>query len=113
MDTETRYKLMADAKRRAVVTALDSGGPPIALADLARQVSVYETEPTIDREREPSPHQRTYASLYHVHVPKLADAGVVSFDTDRRTVTTGPHFETVRSLVDDHREVEGVCLERS
>lgn len=105
MDTNTRYELMADAKRRAVVSVLDPDEPPVSLADLARQVAAHETEGTIDGECELPPLQHVHLSLYHVHVPKLADAGVVSFDTDRNTVTAGPHFDAVQSLVDGHREL--------
>ena len=104
MDTNTRYKLMADARRRAIVSVLDADGPPVSLADLARQVAAHETEGTMDGECESPPLQRVHLSLYHVHVPKLADAGVVSFDTDYNTVTAGPHFDAVRSLVDGYRE---------
>ena len=107
MDTNTRYKLMADATRRAVVSVLDPDGPPVSLANLARQVADHETEDVIDEaveSVESEPSRRVHLSLYHVHVPKLADAGIVSFDADRNTVTAGPHFDAVRSLVDGYRE---------
>ena len=104
MDTNTRYKLMADATRRAVVSVLDPDGPPVSLADLARQVADHETEDVIDEAVDSEPSRRVHLSLYHVHVPKLADAGIVSFDAERNTVTAGPRFDAVRSLVDGYRE---------
>lgn len=75
----------ANERRRAVLDALLAAAAPLALADLAVEL--------VERERGPSPGasdheaiQRCYVSLYHRHVPKLVDAGLVTFDDDRRTV---------------------------
>lgn len=39
--------------------------------------------------------ERVYVSLYHTHVPKLVDEGVVAFDESARTITWAEHTEQV------------------
>lgn len=48
-----------------------------------------------------------FARLYHVHLPKLNDAGYVDWDSEAGTVSRGPAFEAVEPLLDlfrEHRE---------
>ncbi|WP_458210224.1 DUF7344 domain-containing protein [Haladaptatus sp. NG-SE-30] len=97
------YQLLADARRRAVLTVLDPDGPPVALADLARQVAAHELDSTPDRIVESPRVQRIHVSLYHVHIPKLTEAGVVSYNANRQTVAAGPEFDAVRSLLKKFR----------
>lgn len=79
------FDLLADRRRRHVLACLLDGDRAIALSDLAEDVAVREH----DRPRIEIPKERAQAirtSLYHVHVPKLADAGVIEYDRDRNLV---------------------------
>jgi len=110
IETDLCYELVRDARRRAILSVLDPTGPPVALADLARQVAAHEMDETLETVTGGPQVRRTYISLSHVHVPKLADAGVVSFDADRQTVAASSEFDTVRSLVKSHSEIlSGAC----
>lgn len=110
VNEDGQFRLLADDRRRALLAVLDPDGPPVALADLARQLAALESESATDSEGRLADARRISRSLYHVHVPKLADAGVVSFDADRRTVATGPNFDAVRSQADIPRELRaGAC----
>ena len=44
--------------------------------------------------------QRTQLSLEQVHLPKLADAGFISWDHETGVVTRGPRFDEVRPLIE-------------
>ena len=77
---------LANERRRAALAVLGEAAAPLALADLAADL--------VERERGPATGapdhaaiRRCYVSLYHRHVPKLVEAGLVEFDADRRTVT--------------------------
>ena len=91
---------LADPLRRQTVSVLADRDPPVSLLELA--AAVYRAEsageaatdggaspgdtpsddgPAGDRE------QRVAAALYHVHLPKLDDAGVVSFDPESKEVS--------------------------
>jgi hypothetical protein len=58
-----------------------------SLSELAGKIAAWETDQPADEVSEPE-RQRVYVSLYHSHVPKLADCGVVSFDADAETLST-------------------------
>ncbi len=58
----------------------------MALADLADEVAVRENDSRIT-DIPADEVKRTYLSLYHSHIPKLADARVVQYDQERDTVS--------------------------
>lgn len=75
-----------DSHRRHALDILGKSDAPMALADLAADIGTRESEDSgkdIDWER----IQRIYVALYHNHIPRLAEWGIVEFNTARRTVT--------------------------
>lgn len=75
------FDLLADQRRRYTLACLEDHSRTIALADLAEEVAVRENEePIAEIPKEEIMTIRT--SLYHNHVPRLADAGVVEYDSD-------------------------------
>jgi hypothetical protein len=101
---DAQFRLLANDRRRAFLATLDSEESPVELTALARRVATTETDGMTEEVEESPRIEDVAVSLRHVHVPMLADAGVVEFDADRQTVATGPEFETVRSLFEDYRE---------
>jgi DNA-binding transcriptional ArsR family regulator len=107
---------LADHRRRVVLAALVDGPTPITDATLARRVATAERTPdqaeTVDR---PTP-QSVVLSLVHVHLPVLADAGLVEptpegvAPTDRldALLRTCP----VQSLLDDDLAVPPDAVDR-
>lgn len=79
--TDELFHVLADRRRRYVLHCLEEFETPMALTDIANELVRWETNssPTIV-ERE-----RAHISLYHNHLPKLADLGLVSFDSDHKT----------------------------
>ncbi|WP_049924765.1 DUF7344 domain-containing protein [Halopiger djelfimassiliensis] len=93
-ETDATLDLLADRYRRAILQYLDErdSQQPVSLEDLADHVTLEED----DRERSPltecsdallGTRRRVRISLRHVHLPKLAAAGVVDFDAETNTVT--------------------------
>lgn len=98
------FALLSDDRRRYVVRYLQEATAPVALADLARTITERESAgpPAGAENRERTIHR----SLYHWHVPKLADAGVVDHDRDRGTAEPGPSFERAAELCDAVQDIE-------
>jgi DNA-binding transcriptional ArsR family regulator len=70
------FELLVAERRRNAMYALRRRAEPISVAELADEVTPDEaTEP-----------DAVAATLHHVHLPKLAEAGVVTYDIDAGTV---------------------------
>lgn len=80
------FDALAHQRRRHVLHCLRNYDQTMALADLADEVSVRENETAIT-EISAEEVKRVYISLYHTHIPKLQDVGVVEYSQERDTVT--------------------------
>jgi DNA-binding transcriptional ArsR family regulator len=93
------FDSLSNARRRRVLACLDANRTPISACELARLVAACETDAPEDGL--PTQRvQRIYLALYHFHLPKLADGGVLDWDGDDLEVTTGPRFEVAIDLLD-------------
>lgn len=79
------FDVLSNRRRRHVLRCLDEYDDPMALADLADEVAVRE-HGTALTEISAEEVKRIYVSLYHSHVPRLEDAGVVEYNQDRDLV---------------------------
>lgn len=72
------FECLADRRRRQIVAVLDETDQSMPLSSLAGKVAdqLDETDETSI--------ERVQTSLYHVDLPKLADAGLVDYDADRQ-----------------------------
>lgn len=93
------FDALSNERRRRVVRYLNDRRAPIALADLAREVAAREEGVATD-DVGPDEVERVHVSLYHVHVPKLADRGLVEYDPDRGLVSPPEHGEAIGQVVD-------------
>ena len=91
---EDIFEVLSNRRRRCVLHYLRSlsDGETATLSEIASQVAAWENgvnASAVDYENRKS----VQTSLYQLHLPKLADKGVVEYDqrsnTIRRTVTTG------------------------
>lgn len=81
----TVFDLLASERRRYLLVALMEHGPTIALPDLADEVATREYAVPFSEIPEEDVLD-IYSLLYHKHVPKLVDAGVVAYDQEHDLV---------------------------
>lgn len=81
---DTLFDLLADRRRRTVLERLCAVEGPLVLADVAGEVAARELNASAEVPAEPV--DRIYATLYHSHVPRLVDEGVVAYDRDGDTI---------------------------
>lgn len=74
------FELLTHQRRRHALRYLVRRVGAVHLGELAEHVALREGDPTRDR------YERVLTGLVHTHVPKLADAGVVRYDPDRKTL---------------------------
>lgn len=75
--------VLADDRRRTILTIVESENGAVARADLARELAALET----DGEPAASRVENVTVQLHHRHLPKLADAGLLEYDREDGTIT--------------------------
>ena len=92
-------RLLSSQRRLYALVCLREAGGPLTLTELAAEVTARERD-VPPGELSSDNVQRTRLSLYHVHVPKLAGAGVVHYDHEASAVELGEWQGDVEVLVD-------------
>ena len=89
LDVETAsdevYGALANERRRQVLTVLTQEPMAIGVRDLARRIALQESSGTTGSVTEETITQ-VQVSLYHLHLPKLADLDLISYDAEQETV---------------------------
>ncbi|WP_327053882.1 DUF7344 domain-containing protein [Halomicrococcus gelatinilyticus] len=75
------FDLFASERRRILLAVLHERSPPLSSAELAEAVAAREAD---DAPRDLV--ERVQVSLHHAHLPKLSDAGLVSYDPAQSVV---------------------------
>ncbi|WP_134672055.1 DUF7344 domain-containing protein [Halorussus marinus] len=75
-DVSAAFELLSSARRRGVLYAADRG-TETSVEALAERIATWLGDPDAST---------VALSLRHTHLPKLADAGVVEYDSERGTV---------------------------
>lgn len=79
------FKPLSHERRREILCTLACESTPIKLQTLSRAVATREQ--TADMEPISAELiKQVHSSLYHTHLPKLADHGLVTFDPEAMTV---------------------------
>jgi DNA-binding transcriptional ArsR family regulator len=81
IDLDALFEVLADAQRRQILAYLDATDDDVAAySDLIEHVADDSAEASTDD------RDRIAVGLHHNHLPKLADAGVVEYDSRSETV---------------------------
>ena len=86
--------LLRARPRRETLRRLLARGEPVSLADLAEAVATGRGPPSVQR------RERVAIDLHHVHLPKLADAGLVHYDRESETVEAVDAASRVEPFLD-------------
>ena len=84
--TDDLFDVLSDPRRRFVIACLEAHSEPMAVADVAAELTSWECDTPKDRLSDGAVEPR-YLALYHVHVPKMADVGMLEWNRDRNTIT--------------------------
>lgn len=70
-----------------------------SLTDLARKIAAWENDVPEHAVTEDQ-REEMHVVLYHAHVPKLVDEGVIAFDEATETITKADHAEQVLTALE-------------
>lgn len=94
------FDILKNQRRRHVVRYLQEH-QVATLSDLAEHVAALENDKDI-RNLTSSERKRVYVGLYQCHLPRMDDAGVIDFDSDRGTIELNHQAEQLDAyLIDD------------
>lgn len=94
---ERKFTLLADRRRRTLLFVVGDASGPVPLTDLSERLLAREST---DSAADSAAVERIELKLHHVDLPKLADADVVAYDPETRTVSRGRRFEDVHSWLE-------------
>lgn len=88
------FDALSDAHRRFVVSYLDERDEPVSVDALADELARRNAD---DQDDEVSEERRKslYLALYHQHIPRLVDAGLVERDRETGAVSLAAEYEDI------------------
>ncbi|WP_265110420.1 helix-turn-helix domain-containing protein [Halosolutus halophilus] len=90
------FDVLTHGSRRRILLELADHNPRTAAEFEAEEFAVGEGN-----------HDSPKIELHHTHLPALADAGFINWDSQTGTITRGPRFgeiEPLLTLIDDQQE---------
>ena len=85
------YRLLADHRRRALLQCLRNTETPMPISTLVTELTQGDEQVTPDETTE------TEIGLHHIHLPTLADTGIIEYDqsTQQATYTASPQIDAL------------------
>ncbi|ADQ69363.1 hypothetical protein C499_12365 [Halogeometricum borinquense DSM 11551] len=83
------FRILSNSRRRYIIYYLHEAGDEMSLKQLAARIAAVENGTSVDEVTDEE-RQRVYISLYQTHLPKLEEAGIVSYDDEERIVALTP-----------------------
>lgn len=81
LDADEIFEILSSQRRRMVLYYLRQNDQTGTMKDLARQIAAWENDVPIE-DLTSQQRKRVYVSLYQTHLPKLADTGLIDYDSD-------------------------------
>jgi DNA-binding transcriptional ArsR family regulator len=91
------FHILGNDRRRAIVQLLSEQPGQIDVSNVATEIAAAESEST------PVPnnlYKSVYVSLQQTHLPQLQEDAVIEYDSDAKTIRTGPNYGDVLAYVD-------------
>ena len=92
------FDILKNQRRRHVLRYLREH-ETTTLSDLAEHVAALENEKDV-RSLTSSERKRVYVGLYQCHLPRMSDAGVIDFDSDRGRIELRDSAEQLDEYLD-------------
>ena len=100
------FGILSNKRRRLSIEYLRSTDGTVGLSELAEHLAAVENDKPV-AELTSSERKRVYVSLYQVHLPKMANAGILEFNQDRKRISFLPGASQLFPYldIDDSQEV--------
>ena len=92
------FDVLTNQRRRHVLYYLQQQGGVADTGALATQLAAWETGCAVD-DVDDERRERTFADLYHTHLPKLEGAGVIDYDERTGTIRLWEHADLLQNVL--------------
>ena len=86
------FDVLQNERRRYVLQYLRRNGGPVNLGQLATQVAAWEYGTTCEGISKQQ-RKRVYTTLQQTHLPRMAEVGIVDYDSDDGTIDRTPQTQ--------------------
>jgi len=101
---ETLFDLLQNRHRRYALYSLDGNEDTVVtLSELTEEVLDWERRMNAGKESTAELETRIRVSLHHTHLPKMAEAGLVEYDSRSETVRK-ENAPSVVAFMDEHQD---------
>lgn len=98
VELDALFDVLSDSRRRFILTYLQEHDTPMALMDVVDELATWEHEADITDI--PAKEVSSISiSLYHRHLPKMADAGIVEYTREGGAEVPTENSDELISLV--------------
>ncbi len=85
LSKDQMFDILRNSRRRAVLTCLRTHGPELSVKELSTYVAAEEYGIPAE-ELSSEQYKRVYTGLYQCHLGRMAELGVLDFDSEQNTV---------------------------
>ena len=93
------HEALAAARRRLVCQYVADTDESVPVEDLATWLLSEERADTGKPHADPGDHRQIATQLHHRHLPKLAETGVLRYDSDQCLIRPGPELPAALELI--------------
>lgn len=105
--TDEFFDVLSHPYRRAILQVLLASGPPLTVTDLAKKIQTNSpSEQTTGAEQ----LDQLRIKLHHVHLPRMADAGVLTYNPNQNRI---PACDLEWTLSEANRDLIHSLLQNS
>lgn len=90
------FDVLSDPRRRFVLHTLRGAETPVPVAELAVDLVTWESQRSAP-DRSGDGRDAVEVALVHIHLPKMAEAGLVRYDETQQTVSLADRGDEVRT----------------
>ena len=96
LEEATIFHILGNDRRREVILQTTENGA-VNVSELAQYIAEKEAS---DDTTADELYKSVYVSLQQTHLPKLADEGVIEYDSETKTIEPGPRLDEIEVYVD-------------
>ena len=94
------FELLSSSRRRFILYYLNREQRPVELGELASEIAAWENDTTVEQLTRQQ-RKRVYVSLYQTHIPKMEDAGLITYDAETGVLELARQPTQIRSILGD------------